>query len=265
MILTERHAREIEGVLCCYDRVVVSGTAEGWSYAGGMTSFFYGQNWKIFDFEKIFKPITEAIKGNAEKLCAENGIRIDYVRSPKAFRKEDRIEEILEERGRHEGLVWVFSQQELCPTFHAWHDKENHKTEFVYHQTKCLHYYFYFIDREFGLCFMKVPTVAPYKCEFYFNGHSLLETKLRRRDVPYAMYANSFCRLADFPQAQALSDNFRTEHLRGALNAARKRFCPLPFDLEFSWTVHQVDTNPHLKSHEAERSFLLAESALSDS
>jgi hypothetical protein len=108
------------------------------------------------------------------------------VRSPKAFRKDDRIEEILRERGECEGLVWVFSQQELCPTYKPWTDKETQKTAFKFAETKCLHYYFYFIDREFGLCFMKVPTIAPYKCQFYFNGHNLLKNK--RREVTLHTY-----------------------------------------------------------------------------
>ena len=36
-------------------------------------------------------PLTDAIKANAEKLAAANGLRIDYVRK-KNFRKEDRVE-----------------------------------------------------------------------------------------------------------------------------------------------------------------------------
>jgi hypothetical protein len=36
-------------------------------------------------------PLTDAIKANAGKLAAANGLRIDYVRK-KNFRKEDRVE-----------------------------------------------------------------------------------------------------------------------------------------------------------------------------
>jgi hypothetical protein len=31
---------------------------------------------------------------------------------------------------------------------------------------KCLHYCFYFIDEEFGLCYLRVPTWAPFRLQF---------------------------------------------------------------------------------------------------
>ncbi|MEQ6340844.1 MAG: hypothetical protein M3A44_04115 [Gammaproteobacteria bacterium] len=37
---------------------------------------------------------------------------------------------------------------------------------------KCLHYYFYFIDEEVGLCYLRVPTWRPFRLQFYCNGHS---------------------------------------------------------------------------------------------
>jgi hypothetical protein len=37
---------------------------------------------------------------------------------------------------------------------------------------KCLHYYFYFIDAELGLIYLRVPTWCPFRLQFYCNGHS---------------------------------------------------------------------------------------------
>jgi hypothetical protein len=37
---------------------------------------------------------------------------------------------------------------------------------------KCLHYYFYFMDAEFGLVYLRVPTWAPFRLQVYCNGHS---------------------------------------------------------------------------------------------
>lgn len=44
---------------------------------------------RIFDFTQFLKPLTDAIKANAEQLAAANGLSMDYVRK-KNFRKEDR-------------------------------------------------------------------------------------------------------------------------------------------------------------------------------
>ncbi len=79
-LLIERHAAQIAGVLSCYDRVIA----------------------------EFAKPLTDAIKANAEKWATANGLTIDYVRK-KNFRKEDRIKEVLKKRGTHAGMVWIFS------------------------------------------------------------------------------------------------------------------------------------------------------------
>ena len=243
MLITESHKDDIYGTVSCYDRVIINGTAGRFGYADGMTSFFYEMGYRIFDFAKIFTPTTESIKDNAQRIAAENGVEIEYIRKTGAFRKDDRIAEIIEQRGPGEGLVHIFSALELSNTYKPWHDKSTHKTYFKYDQTKCLHYYFYFIDKELGLCFFKVPTIAPFRTTFYFNGHNLLETKLNKRGVTYEKKDNAFTYISDFEAAQALSDNMRIEDLHSALDIFTARYCPLPADwtLRWNYTVQQVE------------------------
>ena len=81
----------------------------------------------------------------------------------KAFRKEERIKEILKERGSHPGLMHIFSAMETCTSYKPWHDKTTGKTSLKYDSGKCLHYYFYFIDKEYGLCYLRVPTWCPHQ------------------------------------------------------------------------------------------------------
>ena len=35
-------------------------------------------------------------------------------------------------------------------------------------------YYFYFIDEDYGLCYLRVPTWAPFRLQFYCNAHNWL-------------------------------------------------------------------------------------------
>jgi hypothetical protein len=208
-----------------------------------MTAFFYEKGYRIFDFAKIFTPITEAIRANAEKLADEHGLKIEYIRKSGAFRKDDRIAQIISERGSHEGLVHIFSALELSNTYAPWHDKTTGKTFFRNDQTKCLHYYFYFIDRELGLCFVRVPTVAPFKTTVYFNGHNLLETKLKKQGIDYRKTDNAFTDISDFSKAQELSDEIKVEDLHSAFDIFTSRYCPLPADwgLRFNYTIGQVE------------------------
>jgi hypothetical protein len=243
MLITERYTDDIYGTISCYDRIIIKGTAGTFGYAGGMTSFFYQTENKIFDFANIFTPITEQIKSNIEEIAKVNGIKIEYIRKAGVFRKDDRIAEIVQERGCHEGLVHIFSAVEIAKTYKPWHDKESGKTFFKNDQTKCLHYYIYFIDRELGLCFFKVPTIAPFVTTIYFNGHNLLETKLKENSIEYNKQDNAFTFISDFEKAQKLSDNIKVEDIHNALDIFTSKYCPLPPEWGLSWnyTIQQVE------------------------
>jgi hypothetical protein len=106
---------------------------------------------RIFDFTRFAQSLTDAIKANAEAVATANGLKIDYVRK-KNFRKEDKVKAVLQERGTHPGLVWIFSALEPCTTYQPWHDKNSGRTYLRYDDGKCLHYYFYFLDEDLGLC-----------------------------------------------------------------------------------------------------------------
>lgn len=60
---------------------------------------------RIFDFAAFSKPLTEAIRNNAEAVAQAAGLEIDYIRKSN-FRKEDKIKKVLAERGEHPGLVF---------------------------------------------------------------------------------------------------------------------------------------------------------------
>jgi hypothetical protein len=50
---------------------------------------------------------------------------------------------------------------EPCSTYKPWHNKQTGKTYLVPDDGKCLHYYFYFVDEDLGLCHARVPTWLP--------------------------------------------------------------------------------------------------------
>jgi hypothetical protein len=100
-------------------------------------------------------------------LAANAGLATEFIRRHKAFRKEDRIQAILAQRDDHPGLVHIFSAMESCTAYRPWHDKQTGHTTLKTTSDKCLHYYFYFIDEAFGLCYVRVPTWAPFRLQVY--------------------------------------------------------------------------------------------------
>ena len=97
------------------------------------------------------------------------------------------MSKVLERRGDHPGLVHIFSAMEPCGSFRPWHDKASGKTMLRLKDGKCLHYYFYFIDREFGLCYLRVPTWGPFRLQFYCNGHGWLARQLTGAGIGFTL------------------------------------------------------------------------------
>src|SRR5438309_2692444 len=150
-LLTERHGDQIAGVLGCWDRMLIFGTLPKICFAGGMTSFLFERNIRIFDYPRFAEPFRNRIRENAEKLAADTGVEIEFIRK-RNFRKEERVKEALAKRGEHPGMVCIFSVMEPCSTYKPWHNKQTGKTYLVPDDGKCLHYYFYFVDEGLGLC-----------------------------------------------------------------------------------------------------------------
>ena len=242
-LLTERYNNQIAGTLSCYDRIIIQGTLPKWCYAGGMTNYFYEHQIKIFDYPKWAQPLRDAIRENAEHLAAENGIEIEFVRSKKSFRKEDRVKQILDKRGGQPGLVCILSAMEPCGAYQPWYDKKNKRAYLKPDDGKCLHYYFYFIDEDLGLCSARLPTWCPFRLQFYCNGHSYLARQMDKRQIECRVLDNAFGWIADFATAQRLAEEFRADRLHRKLDEFAARFCPVlkQFDLAYHWSLDHVE------------------------
>src|SRR6266404_3936373 len=238
VLLTERHAEKIAGVLSCYDRLIVQGTLPVFCYADGMTAYLSKRRIRIFDFTQFAKPLTDAIKANAEQLAAANGLNIDYIRK-KNFRKEDKVKAVLKERGAQPGLVWIFSALEPCTTYRPWHDKNSGRTFLRYDDGKCLHYYFYFIDEELGLCYVRVPTWCPFRLQFYCNGHNWLARQLERHKIGFQMLDNASVEIEDWARAQQLAEGWKPERLHRRLDEFAQHYCPVlgPIEAQYHWSL----------------------------
>jgi len=240
--LTERYETKIHGTLSCFDRVIISGMIPQIGYAGAMNAELYRRKVRVFDYEDFVAPFRDEIRENAERLAAEHGLEIEFIRK-RNFRKEKKIKEILAQRGDHPGLVHIFSAMEKCPAYRPWFDKKTNRAFVRYRDAKCLHYYFYFIDETYGLCFLRVPTWAPFRLQFYFNGHQLLASRLRAEGIGFTLADNLFLAIEDFPAAQKLADDWKVGPLHRRLDQVARLCCPVirHFSSGYHWSVMQAE------------------------
>ena len=211
-------------MLSCYERIIVTGTLPGACYAGGRTSFLFAKGIRIFDYPRFAEPLRERIRQRAQEVCEANGVRIEHV-NKSHIRKEDLVAGVLGVRGDTPGLIHVISAMESCPSYQPWLNKTNGHVFLRPDTGKCLHYYFYFIDEVLGLCYLRVPTWAPFGLQFYCNGHSALACALRREGIDFVQADNAFLRISDHARAQGLADAFSPEVLHQRLKRYAHWLC----------------------------------------
>lgn len=241
-LISERYATDIAGTLSCLDRVILNGTLVDIGYGGATVATLRRQGYRIFDYARFAEPLRDEIRNHAQRLAADHGLEIDHI-SKKNFRKDERIKEILQQRGSHPGLVHIFSAMEPCRSYRPWHDKVTHETFLRPRQAQCLHYYFYFVDEDLGLCHLRVPTWAPFRLQFYCNGHYWLARQLTKKGIAHTLVENAFTEIEDFRRAQRIANRFSVKKLHRKLKHYTRQFCPVvrKFPSGVHWSMTQIE------------------------
>lgn len=123
---SERYANKIRWVLSFLNRISVTGTIRTICYPKGMTGYLYQQRIPIFDSSSCADRLREEIRVNLQKSTSKDGLEIEYIRK-NTFRRENRIKNILQERGDAPDLIHIFSATESCASYKSWHDKKTHE------------------------------------------------------------------------------------------------------------------------------------------
>ena len=187
-----QHKDQIYGVLSCYDRLLLQGNLHTICWPEGMSNYLTAKHIRIFDYPKYTNTIREQLKHDVEEIAREHHVQIEFIPN-KNTRKEGIVKEVLKKRGNEEpGLVHIISAMETCSAYKPCYDDKNKKSFLKPTTAKCLHYYFYFIDEKLGLCFLRIPTWAPFRAQFYCNGHNWLANKLDKKGIEYTLVDNAF-------------------------------------------------------------------------
>jgi hypothetical protein len=241
--LTERYAAQIRGTLSCFDRIVLTGTLPGICYARGMEAYLRAHGIRLIDYPHFAQPLRDEVHQTIRQLAQEAGIQIEVIRSPKAFRKEARVQQVLKERPVTSGIVHIFSAMEACSCYEYRYDKPSGRSFLSGRTAKCQHYYVYLLHEEFGLCYLRIPTWCPFRLQFYCNGHAWLAHRLQEEGIGFTLLDNAFVNIADWERAQALADAFPIERLHRELDRLAALYCPVVrhFETTYHWSLMQVE------------------------
>jgi len=201
---------KVTGILHGFDRMIFKGHMTTFFPENGFSSFLNRQGILLKDYKEYVTKVTGEIKKHVNKIAEDKGRPFQYLNSPMTKRngksKEDIAKEIAEKDNIKEGLVCIFSTLEMCNSFGVKGNHKTHKKEVARNQTRCLHYYFYIMDKEFGLMHIRLQSWFPLTVQIHINGRRWLEKKFKSSQIKYEMYENSFSFVEDIEKAQALSE-----------------------------------------------------------
>ena len=241
-LLTKRFEKNISGVLSCFDRLVLFGTYQPICYPKAMSWQLRTAGVKLVNYEKQFaNKLRLEMIDRIRRIATEEGIPIQHVYA--SVRKETLVSEILSTRGDAPGIVCILSAMEGCRCFKV---GKNHKSGYLQLQWKpgkCLHYYVYLMDPEYGLCYLRIPTWAPFRLQFYFNGHDWLERRMAAEQIKFRKADNCFLHVSDLNRAQRIVDNFDVSCLHQRLNQLAARFVAVhaSWGQGLHWSIYQAE------------------------
>jgi len=239
-----KYEERIHGALSCFDRMLFRGylpIMSGWAMAGFLDRLHQ-------DFSSL-KPFllanSERVKNHAIALAQKHGRPFRYLASN--IKKEEAARELAQRHGIQHGLVCIFSILEPCRTFSFLFKKErpNQRPFVKSARRKCLHLYFYFMDRQFGLIHVRIQTWFPMPIQVYLNGHEWLARKLEANGVRFTKHDNAFLWIEDMVRAQMFSDRFANLNWPKILSKYAKLVTPQMQDIlqdrQHYWVTSQSE------------------------
>ena len=241
-LLTKRFEKNIAGVLNCFDRLVLFGTYQPICYPQAMSWQLHEAGIQLIDYENKFaNKLRLEMTARIKAIAAKENIAIKQVYA--SVRKEALVSEILSTRGDAPGIVCILSAMESCRCFKV---RKNHKSgylELQWKPGKCLHYYVYLMDPDYGLCYLRIPTWAPFRLQFYFNGHDWLQRRMAAAGITYRKADNCFVHVSDFQRAQSIVDSFDVNCLHRRLDQLAARFVAVHgrWGQGLHWSIYQAE------------------------
>ena len=173
----EQHRERIIGTLSGFDRILFRGTLRSICYSKGMDRFLGAHHVLYRDFNKFSEDLTGRITDHARTLAETEHRPYIYLNSSDVD-KEAFAHRIMNVDHVTEGLICVLSCVEPCQSYQIRKNTRTKQIELVSALHKCLHLYFYYMDREFELMHIRLQTWFPFSVQVCLNGREYLARRM---------------------------------------------------------------------------------------
>jgi hypothetical protein len=214
------HQEQLGGTLTTVDRLIIHGHLRQLWFENHMAGFLDRLGVHIVrDFGRFMKEASSKVIAHAEALAKKAGRPFVY-QDRVVHGKDELARQIATRDGVTQGLICVFSTVEPAMCFALAGGAIRPRLR------KCLHLYFYAIDRELGFVHFRLQTWFPFQIQVYLNGHEYLARQLERRGIGFERYENTFLSIDDLPLAQRLCASFTRRRWKRVFDAFARRINP---------------------------------------
>jgi hypothetical protein len=222
----QRHEDKVNGILSGFDRVIFRGSLRSISYVAGLDKFLGAKGILLKDFGRVVESWTQQLAEYAKVFASERNRPYQYLQSP-SINKLELVRQIAERDRIERGLICVLACVEPCQTYQIRRNRRRKRLVLQPAQRKCRFFYYYFVDREFGIMSVRIQSWLPFTIQVYINGRHYLAQQMRREGISFQQVDNCFTWIADLPRAQTLLDQLTTRLWTKTLHHFAKLVNPL--------------------------------------
>jgi hypothetical protein len=199
-VLTDKITLDIE----CVDRVYLNGYVKDLQMPGGLVNFIRTQfGWQIPSpqaLKQLGEGFHKAVKAYAEEH------KLEILSYQKGDAKDVIAREHVANFGKKSGVVLIGKAQEKTSAYKSRVEKKERRVWVRYSRQPVYvtHYYFYILDEDFGLFFIKIATYCPYEVKVCLNGHEWAKQQLRKEGIDFEELSNGFASCEDAERLQTI-------------------------------------------------------------
>jgi hypothetical protein len=207
----------------CLDRVYLNAYVPNLQVPGQVGIFCTRHLGKPIPSPAVFQPLGDRFRREVKKYAERNDIPILKLKAPDRSvdgdRKVDHVEPLARAAARQGrfGVVAIVTAQEVQKVWMGRPRARDHAQFFEFYKADraVTVFYFYVLDPDFGLGFIKICTYFPYPAKVWVNGHEWAKRQADHEGLVYTALGNGFESCPDLPRLQAICDRLTAADIQG--------------------------------------------------
>jgi hypothetical protein len=223
--------------LDCVDRLYLNGYVPALQRPEQLRRFLYEHRGHPIVSPTLLHRMSKAFVQDIHDFAAEQ--RVPIVRFERGQRKEEVARRRLTRFHKPEGVVFIGVAQERVAAFRSFQKGPRRRQRtprggrapvfaFFRGTVDVNQYYFYLLDRDFGLCFIKFSSFVPFGVRVWLNGHEWAKRQLAAKNIGFTELDNGFFACERPDRLQAVCDAFSADHVDAFFRKWLRRL-PHPF------------------------------------